>query len=257
MTDAALVFEQVSLRARVGQALILSQLSFSVPKGAFVGLVGPSGAGKTSLLRLANRLVDPSEGQILWQGSDVRSHPVIRYRQQVTLVLQESKLLGLTVAENLQYPSQLRGQSNAQAQKSYQPWLDRLNIPQAWLGKTAVELSVGQRQRVALARALIAQPQLLLLDEPTAAQDVGYADYLLSQLGQLARTQGLTIVMANHQLERLEPVVTHVLHLQAGQLQQDQPAAMVDWSQLRQSIVEANQQMQDDWDLPDDSTNDG
>ncbi|MEO1592843.1 MAG: ATP-binding cassette domain-containing protein [Cyanobacteria bacterium J06632_22] len=244
-----LIFDRVSLRAPVGQGLILSNLSFTVTTGAFVGLVGPSGAGKTSLLRLINRLVDPSEGEIRWQGMAVRSHPIIAYRQQVTLVLQESKLLGLTVAENLQYPSRLRGQSLSEAQRTARPWIDRLNIPESWLNKTAVELSIGQRQRIALARALIANPKLLLLDEPTAAQDIGYAEALLNHLAQLSRTTGLTIIMANHQLELMQRLVTHVLLLESGQLQGHWSATDVDWAALRQTIINANQQMQDDWDL--------
>jgi len=245
----ALVFERVSLQAPVGQGLILSDLSFSVTAGAFVGIVGPSGAGKTSLLRLVNRLVDPSSGEIRWQGKAVRSHPVIPYRRHVTLVLQESKLLDLSVAENLQYPSRLRGQSAYAAEQTARPWLERLRIPNTWLSKTAVELSVGQRQRVALARALVANPQLLLLDEPTASQDIGYAETLLAQLKQLTQTNGLIILMANHQLELLQPVVTQVLHLEAGKLCDDRPSSDVNWNDLRQSIIRANQKIQDDWAL--------
>ncbi|MEO0539856.1 MAG: ATP-binding cassette domain-containing protein [Cyanobacteria bacterium P01_A01_bin.105] len=247
----ALIFDHVSLRAPVGRATILSDVSFTVAAGAFVGLVGASGAGKTSLLRLVNRLVDPSEGEILWQGQRVRSHPVIAYRQQVTLVLQESTLLGLTVAENLQYPSLLRGQSTAQAQQTLQPWLARLKIPNSWMGKTAPELSVGQRQRVALARGLITRPRLLLLDEPTAAQDMGYTQDLLNTLNQLTQSEGLTVLMANHQLDQVAQAVTEVLHLEAGRLVGHWPAHEVDWPHLRQAIISTNQQSREEWEQDD------
>lgn len=242
-----LKFDRVSLKAPVGLNEILSDLSFAIEAGSFVGIVGPSGAGKTTLLRLINRLIEPSQGQIFWRGQRLSSLPVVPLRRQIGLVLQDSKLLGMSVEAALCYPRVLRGQSPAQAKQQILPWLDRLKIPQDWLSRTEVDLSMGQRQRVAIARALIAEPKLLLLDEPTSAQDIGYGEFLLTQLRQLAEQQCLTVVMVNHQLELTASVVTQVLHLQAGKLRANQPAAEVDWSTLRAEIVEAHQQADAEW----------
>ncbi|MEO1400582.1 MAG: ATP-binding cassette domain-containing protein [Cyanobacteria bacterium J06635_1] len=246
-TTAQMKFDRVSVKAPVGLNEILSDLSFDIVAGSFVGVVGASGAGKTTLLRLVNRLVEPSQGQILWQGQSLASLPVVPLRRQMGLVLQDSKLLGMSVEAALCYPALLRGQSPGQAKQQMLPWLDRLKIPRDWLPRSEVELSMGQRQRVAIARALIAEPKLLLLDEPTSAQDIGSAEFLLTQLQQLTQQQQLTIVMANHQLDLVAPVVTQVLHLQAGRLRSDQSTSRVDWSALRTAIVKAHQAADAEW----------
>ncbi|NEQ30103.1 MAG: ATP-binding cassette domain-containing protein [Leptolyngbya sp. SIO4C5] len=243
---AQLRFEQVSLQATVGQAEILQDLSFSVEAGELVGLVGPSGAGKTSLLRLINRLSDPSQGRIFWEGQDLRQLPVIALRQQIMLVAQEPKLLDMTVEETLWYPLRLRHLARSQAESRIQTWLERLQIPSDWLSRSELELSVGQRQRVAIARALVTEPKILLLDEPTSALDAGNGMRLMNLLQRLAQQQ-TTILIANHQLDLLQPVCSRILHLEQGKIVQDLPHAAIDWPQLRQAIVQAQQQEEDEW----------
>ncbi|MEM9150823.1 MAG: ATP-binding cassette domain-containing protein [Cyanobacteria bacterium P01_F01_bin.3] len=103
-----LTFDRVTMTATIGVIEILKDLTLSVTQGDFVALVGPSGAGKTSLLRLMNRLVDASNGQILFEGQDIRQLSAVSLRQQVVLVNQESRLLGMTVREALGYPLRLK-----------------------------------------------------------------------------------------------------------------------------------------------------
>jgi D-methionine transport system ATP-binding protein len=245
---ALIEFEQVSLQAPVGIQLILQDLSFAIEAGSCVALVGASGSGKTSLLRLCNRLVDPSTGRIWFEGKDLRTLPAVPLRHQIALVLQDSKLLEMTVEAALCYPSQLRGLSPAAAKQQMQPWLERLQIPRDWLRKTERELSMGQRQRVAIARSLITEPRLLLLDEPTSAQDIGYATFLLKLLRTLINEHGLTVMMANHQLDLTADFATHLLQLDQGRLVQALPAAKVDWPNLRQAIIEASDRATQEWD---------
>ncbi|HEY9764403.1 MAG TPA: ATP-binding cassette domain-containing protein [Trichocoleus sp.] len=237
----------VCLDARVGMARILSNLSFDLQPGEIVGLVGPSGSGKTSLLRLLNRLQERSTGQLSFQGQPIEQIPVIRLRQQVTLVTQESRLLGMTVRQALNYPLQLRRVSPTAAEARIQEWTGRLQIPSDWMERTEAELSLGQRQRVAVARAALIQPTVLLLDEPTSSQDVGQGERMLQELVKLITDQQGVLVMANHQLEWVSQFCDRILHLQHGQLVNDLPAQSVNWTELRQAIIAAEHQEQEEW----------
>ncbi|ESA34506.1 phosphonate-transporting atpase [Leptolyngbya sp. Heron Island J] len=246
--DAVLEFTDVSLRASVGMGLLLDRITFAIAPQTRLAIVGPSGAGKTSLLRLMNRLSDPDSGQIWYRQQPLSQYSVIELRRQIGLVMQDSKLLGQSVEETLCYPARLRGVGAAAARRTLQPWFERLKIPQDWFGRQTVELSMGQRQRVAIARTLATEPDIVLLDEPTAAQDMGYAQHLLTYLMDADKLNA--VVMVNHQLELVADWATHVLHLQQGKLVSYQAASQVDWPLLKQRIIDAQQEndWQDDWD---------
>lgn len=233
---------------------LLRDISFSVAPGEFVAIVGPAGAGKTSLLRLLNRLSDPTEGHIHLDGRDLRQIPVLQLRRQVSLVPQESKLLGMTVAQSLAYPLHLRGLNRGQVQEQVDYWQKELCLPSEWLDRTELNLSVGQRQQVAIARALVTLPPdaqasttVLLLDEPTASLDAGRAEFLLSLLRDLSQTAQLTLLMVNHQLDLVERFCTRLLYLQSGQLHQDTTAAQTNWAALRDRLIAAERQQAEEW----------
>lgn len=236
------------MTATKGIVKLLKALTFSVEPGDLIALVGPSGSGKTSLLRLMNRLAEASSGQILFEGQDIRKLSVVSLRRQVMLVNQESRLLGMSVQETLGYPLRLQRQSAADITAAVDEWSVRMKIPADWMERSSVNLSLGQRQRVAIARALISNPKVLLLDEPTSAQDVGYSEFLLTCLADWASQKQTAIVMANHQIELLANHATRLWRLQEGQLVADTAASQVNWAQLRQDLVSAEQQAQAEWD---------
>ncbi|MCU0566261.1 MAG: ATP-binding cassette domain-containing protein [Oculatellaceae cyanobacterium Prado106] len=245
---ALLKLEQVGLKTALGRVDILQDVSFEVERGDRLALLGHSGAGKTSLLRLLNRLSEASQGKIFFDNQNIQQIPPLQLRQQVTLLPQESKLLGMTVQQALSYPLQLRGVPQPKIQQRLTTWTEMLHIPQDWLNRTEVQLSVGQRQWVAIARALIIQPQVLLLDEPTSALDAGRASHLLKILKDLSQAQQMTILMINHQLDLAQSFCTRALQLKRGRLTQDQMAAQMDWVALQQDLQQTELEESQEWD---------
>jgi D-methionine transport system ATP-binding protein len=241
--------ENVSVMTPLATKYLLESVSFAVGRGDRVAIVGPSGAGKSTVLRAINRLSEPTKGSMIYlENVESRQMSAIRWRQQVTLVLQESKLLGMSVREALAYPLKLRGFSASEIAKQLNYGMEMLQIPQQWLDRTELQLSVGQRQLVSIARALIIKPKILLLDEPTSALDAGRAHQVLEVLMQLNSREEITILMVNHQLELAEEFSTRVLYLQEGKLLQDSLTSLMDWANLRQSLIEAKVQGSEEWD---------
>lgn len=245
---AQLQLDQVSLIAPLSGYSLLRDISFQVFRGDRMAIVGASGSGKTTLLRLLNRLSEPTKGQIYLEGEEIRQIPVIQLRQQVTLVSQESKLLGMTVQEALAYPLGLRGiKSSKLIQQRLQEAMEWLHIPSDWLDRTEAQLSVGQRQLVAIARALITYPRVLLLDEPTSALDLGRSSHLINLFNELTQTRQMTILMVNHQLELAKQFCTHVVWLDHGQLLQNLPTGDLDWEQLRADLIATEAREAAEW----------
>ncbi|WP_435021906.1 ABC transporter ATP-binding protein [Tundrisphaera sp. TA3] len=191
----AIRLEGVSVRR--GGAEILRGVDLAFEPGRRHVLIGASGAGKSTLLRLLNRLDDPDGGRILVGGRDLASIPPREVRAAVGLVVAAARPLPGTVAENLLYPHRVRGRSgpdrDAQAAS-----LDAFGLDPAWLDRDARELSTGERQRLAIATALGAGPEILALDEPTAALDPASARRVAEILAAKARDEGLRTIVATH-----------------------------------------------------------
>lgn len=242
-----LQLQQVSLKAGLGSHDLLHDISFEVSSGDRVAIVGPSGAGKTMLLQLLNRLRDPSRGAILLNGRDLRQIPVRQLRQRVMVVAQETSLLGMTVQDALTYPLKLRGLAEQTQQQRISRWMELLNIPTAWLDRTEGQLSVGQRQLVAIARGLVTEPEIIALDEPTSALDAGRSSLLSDVLKTASHIDGMTTLMVNHQLEVAETFANQLIYLEQGRLIDSKSAEHVDWAQLKTTLVEAEQQAAAEW----------
>jgi D-methionine transport system ATP-binding protein len=236
LQDSELVLRNVTLGRAQGSSSILDDISFTTKPFSKIGVVGASGAGKTSLLRLINRLAEPDGGQIFWRGKPLSQYSAPLLRQQIMLVPQEPRLLGMTVEQAIAYPLQLQRISSEQIKQRTQLWQKRLPVPDEWQSRQELELSVGQRQWVSIVRAITAQPQILLLDEPTSALDSGRIEQLAHGIKQLE----CSVFVVSHQLSLIEKTCDHILWLDQGKLRQDCSAQEMDWQSVRTLLAEKN-----------------
>jgi D-methionine transport system ATP-binding protein len=240
--------DRLSLVTPVGSRYLLKEISAEICQGDRVVLAGASGAGKTLLLQLLNRRVEPTSGEIYLEGQEIRKIPPLKLRRSIPLVPQEPKLLGMTVEQTLAYPLELRGVKPPEIQKRIQEWRTILQIPVSWMSRTEAQLSLGQRQQVALVRALAIQPAILLLDDPLVLLDRGSSDRLLAVLTELSQTQHMTIVISGRNVDRMQDFGQRVLYLHEGELQQDLQGDRIDWTALTTAIEQTELQTQREWD---------
>jgi ABC-type proline/glycine betaine transport system ATPase subunit len=214
-----MLFSVRDVTYRRGGRVIFSRLSVELREG-MTALVGPSGAGKSTLLRLLNRLADPDSGTVLYRGRDVRDCDVLELRREVALVPQLPALLPGTVAENVSYGPRLCGRP-CQLERA----LTLAGLDGAFAERAAQQLSVGEQQRVMLARALALEPEVLLLDEPTAALDERSRDAVERTLLELHARVSAALIIVTHDQAQARRLGDRVLVLDGG-LIQVQPRAI-------------------------------
>jgi ATP-binding cassette subfamily B protein/subfamily B ATP-binding cassette protein MsbA len=199
------VFENVSFTYPGSDRPALSEINLSVTAGQTTALVGPSGAGKTTLCNLVARFYDPTAGRVTLDGRDLRDYDVESFRSLLGVVEQDVFLFDGTIAQNIAYarreatPEEIRAAAEAANATEF---IDRLtNGMQTVIGERGVRLSGGQRQRLAIARAILADPKLLILDEATSNLDTDSERLIQQSLGQLMR--GRTCFVIAHRLSTI------------------------------------------------------
>ena len=199
-----MVFDRVHFQYGSGDQ-VLHAISFTMAPGEVVALVGPSGAGKTSIANLICRFYDPSKGTVSVDGYDLRHIKLASLRRQVAVVLQDSFLFNNTVAENLLYGKPDAGEDELTAAARAANAHDFImQLPDGYnteIGERGVKLSGGQKQRLALARAILADPRILILDEATSSVDAE-AEYLIQQALERVLT-GRTALVIAHRLSTI------------------------------------------------------
>ncbi len=203
--------------------LALDKVSFSIEKGDFVFLVGPTGSGKTTIFRLIIRDLLPTEGAITIGDIDVVKLPgkkVRQLRRNVGVIFQDLKLLhDRTVGENVMLPLQFSGVSEKDAKERAHEVLKSVGLMSAFT-KFPQQLSGGERQRVAIARALVFDPEVILADEPTGNLDLETSMQILNLLDEINKT-GTTIFMATHNDRIIDTTKKRVIVLENGKLKED------------------------------------
>lgn len=209
--------EEVTLR-RAG-APVLERFSARIDSGA-TAIVGPSGVGKSSLLRLLNRLADPDSGRISYRGTPLDELDVLALRREVMLVPQLPALIDGSVADNLEYARRLARRERIDRAAA----LTGAGLDDSYLGRDSARLSVGEQQRAMLARALAVEPAVLLLDEPTSALDAEATAAIESALLKLGRSGSLSIVLVTHDSAQADRLTSARIELRGAAAPSGDPA---------------------------------
>lgn len=208
---------------RQGSPRVLHDLNFTVPSGGFRWLLGASGAGKTSLLRLLTLAIRPTSGSLEVLGAAIEAASradLPPLRRRIGVIYQDFRLLPhLSAFDNVALPLRLAGRPEGQVRADVEEMLRWVSLTRRAHAQPA-ELSGGEQQRVAIARAVIARPALLLADEPTGNLDDAQAERLMQLLQELNRL-GTTVIVATHSMKLVDRHPARTLALQDGRLVQD------------------------------------
>jgi ABC-type cobalamin/Fe3+-siderophores transport system ATPase subunit len=208
------------LRVERAGRVVLRDVSFAAAKGRVLAVVAPSGGGKSTLLRCLNRLLVPVAGTVTLDGADIAGLEPCALRRRVGLIGQTPAMLPGSVRANLLYG--LRDTPESRVQRA----IDLAGLDRSFLDRPADELSGGERARVGLAQALTREPEMLLLDEPTAALDAAAARHVAATLTSLAAS-GLGIVLATHDLALATAIADDAVALREGTAQTGSPEALL------------------------------
>ncbi|MCM3502374.1 ATP-binding cassette domain-containing protein [Microbacterium sp. P26] len=188
-----------------------------IPSRQTTVFVGSSGCGKTTLLRMINRMVEPSSGTIAIDGADIGGKPAVQLRRSIGYVMQNSGLMPhFTVADNISTVPVLQGQSRKAARARALELMATVGLDTAMADRYPSQLSGGQQQRVGVARGLAADPNILLMDEPFGAVDPIVRDELQQELLRLQRDIGKTIVFVTHDIDEAFLLGDQVVILEKG-----------------------------------------
>jgi putative ABC transport system ATP-binding protein len=201
----------------VGTKILVNDVSFEVRANELLGIVGASGSGKSSLLRLLNRLDEPTTGTVFLDGADYRQLAPRELRRRVGMVTQRPFLFPGSVASNLRFGPAQRGEAVSDEQIAQ--LLDRVGLS-GFAAQHATVLSGGEQQRVSLARTLANNPEVLLLDEPTSALDEQSKLGIEQLIASLVRDHGLTCIMVTHDRDQARRICHRVLLMNGGRITQ-------------------------------------
>jgi len=212
-----MTIEIKNLTKQYNNILAVKNINFKINKGSIVGLLGPNGCGKTTTIGMMLGLIKPTSGTVFINGQNIENE------NNRTKILEKVNFISpyvelpkkLTVEENLKVYGKLYGVNNLQDKIS--DLMKQLNLSEFKTRKTG-ELSSGQKNRVSLAKALINDPEILLLDEPTASLDPDVGDYIRTYIESYASKKGATILLASHNMNEVERLCNEVMMMKNGEI---------------------------------------
>ncbi|ARP65700.1 ABC transporter ATP-binding protein [Mesorhizobium sp. WSM1497] len=217
MTEEALVVFDGVVK-RFGAFVAVERMDLDIRKGEFLAIMGSSGCGKTTTLRMLAGLEAPTEGEIRLAGKRINDLPT--WRRDTPMVWQSLALFPfLTVRENVEFSLRMRGVGKAERTRRVDKWLERMQITE-FAQRNVAHLSGGQRQRVALARSLVTEPGILLLDEPLSALDAHLKVRMQTVLSNLQKELGITFVYVTHSQSEAFSMADRVVIMSRGRIEQ-------------------------------------
>lgn len=223
-------FELCGIRKSFGPHTVLGGVSLSVPSGRICGIIGRSGAGKTTLIRIASLLEKADAGEIFYSGASVsgaKGKELIQARRKAGFVFQNFNLFSSrTVAGNVAFPLEAAGWAKPEIRARVDELVELVGLADK-AERPAGRLSGGERQRVAIARALANNPKILFCDEATSALDPETTRSILDLIQSLRRRFGLTVLMVTHQMEVVKRICDDVAIISGGSIVESGPVASV------------------------------
>lgn len=221
-TDEALL-QVRGLKKHFGHLEVLRGIDIDIHKGEVVAVIGPSGSGKSTFIRCLNRLEEPTDGAVIFEGQQINTKgaDIDKIRQKIGMVFQNFNLFSnMTIMQNITAaPINVKKIPKAQAEERALKLLDRVGLKDK-AGEYPVRLSGGQHQRVAIARALAMDPDILLFDEPTSALDPEMVGEVLNVMKELAE-EGMTMVVVTHEMGFAREVSDRVIFIDQGIIQEE------------------------------------
>ena len=200
----------------------LKDINLTIPDGQFIGVIGHTGSGKSTLIQHLNALIQPTSGPVIYNGEDVWAEKYNRreLRSQVGLVFQypEHQLFESDVLSDVCYGPMNQGKSREEAEEEAKKALLQVGFKEKNFKKSPFDLSGGQKKRVAIAGVLAMNPKILILDEPTAGLDPKGRDEILDQIAELHKVRGITIILVSHSMEDVAKYVERLIVVNHGKI---------------------------------------
>lgn len=205
-----------------GDNVIIPDFNLEIDKGEFVTLIGTSGCGKTTLLKMINGLNSLDSGTIYVEGKDIQNENLIELRRNIGYAIQGSGLFPhMSVKDNIAYvPNLLNKRNKAKTKAAVEKWIHVVGLDQDLLDRYPDELSGGQQQRVGIARSLAASPDILLMDEPFGAVDEITKHQLQEEIKRIHDETNVTIIFVTHDIQEALKLGTKILVLERGEIAQ-------------------------------------
>ena len=198
-------------------------MSIAIEKGEFVGVIGHTGSGKSTLIQMLNGLIRPTAGQVLLEGRDIWQEPkkirAVRFRVGMVFQYPEYQLFEETVLKDIMFGPKNMGLSDEEAKERAQEAARFTGLREELLEKSPFELSGGEKRRAAIAGVIAMDPEVLILDEPTAGLDPRGRDVLLAQIGQYHKERGNTVLLVSHSMEDIGRAADRLLVMGGGRKQ--------------------------------------